>query len=283
MAIMPGAEFLNAASSNPMTRYDIVCIHTIVGLAPAHAAHFSTRADGHIYQSRNTVYKSAANYEGNYRVISIENEDRGDAFGPWNVNNGHEVPGFTEAQIEAIAKICAWAYHTHGIPLVLAPNSKPSSRGIAYHRQGVDGNWSGYAFGGRVTGGELWTLASGKVCPGDRRISQLINRIIPRARVLAGLDKPPVLPERKFEDMSLRLVKGNSTQMVPGKNYNYGALQFMVRLDPDLPAKAERWYVDSSPAQRGMSKSQGGPDVWEQDDLDAIPFAPGGEIPPGVL
>jgi hypothetical protein len=283
MAVMPGAVFLNAASSKPMTRYDIVCIHTIVGYAPAHAAHFSTKANGYIYQSRDTMYKGAANYEGNHRIISIENEDHGPAFGAWDTDNGHQVPAFTDAQVEAIAKICAWAYHTHGIPLVLAPNSKPGSRGIAYHRQGVDGNWAGYAFGGRVYGGELWTLADGKVCPGDRRISQLINRIIPRARVLAGLDVPPPPPERKKEDMSLRLVKGNSTQMVPGKTYSYGALQFMVRLDPTLPEKAERWYLEGSPAQRGMLKSQGSLDVWEQDDLDAIPFAPGGEIPPGVL
>jgi hypothetical protein len=168
-----------------MSRYDIVCIHTIVGYAPAHAAHFSTRANGQIIQSRDTKYRGAANLNGNYRVISIENEDHGPAFGAWS---GSNVPAFTPQQVEAIAKICAWAHLTHGIPLTLAPDSKPGSRGIAYHRQGCDGDFRNYDFGGRVAGGELWSNATGKVCPGDRRIHQLIDLIIPRARVLAGLD-----------------------------------------------------------------------------------------------
>lgn len=189
MAVMPGAQFTNTATGPLMSRYDIVCIHTIVGYAPAHAAHFSTNAGGHIYQSRDTKYKSAANLNGNHRIIAIENEDHGSAYGSWNVNDGHQVPGFTEAQIEAIARICAWAYQVHNIPLVLCPDSKPGSRGIAFHRQGCDGNFAGYAYGGRVAGGELWSNAFGKVCPGDRRISQLINRIIPRARQIAGLER----------------------------------------------------------------------------------------------
>lgn len=187
MSVMPGVEYLNAVTSSNMSRYDVVCIHTIVGYAPAHAAHFSTRADGHIFQSRNTRYRSAANLNGNHRVIAIENEDYGSAFGSWG---GSNVPGFTDAQIESIARICAWAYEAHGIPLVLAPDSKPTSRGIAYHRQGIDGNFGPFRYGGRVDGGELWSSAFGKVCPGDNRITQLIERIIPRARQIAGLDAP---------------------------------------------------------------------------------------------
>lgn len=166
-----------------------VCVHTIVGYAPAHAAHFSVRADGHIFQSRDTAFQSAANLNGNDDVIAIENEDHGKAFGNWNTNDGHAVPGFTAAQIEANAKIMAWAYKTHKIPLVACPNSKDGSEGIAYHRQGIDGNFlaEGYAYGGRVAGGEVWTTSPGKGCPGDRRISQ-VPKIIQRARVLAGLE-----------------------------------------------------------------------------------------------
>lgn len=38
MARMPGAEWLGEHSPMvPMNRYDIVCVHTIVGYAPAHA------------------------------------------------------------------------------------------------------------------------------------------------------------------------------------------------------------------------------------------------------
>jgi hypothetical protein len=206
MAVMPGVEFTNSAVGAGMSRYDIVCIHTIVGYAPAHAAHFSTKANGHIYQSRDTKYRSAANLNGNYRVLAIENEDHGPAFGPWNTNDGHQVPGFTEEQIESIARICAWAYQRHGIPLVLAPNSRPDSRGIAYHRQGCDGNFASYDFGGRVSGGELWSSSAGKVCPGDRRIHQLIDRIIPRARRIAGLDSPA---KKKYNTEDCMYIRNN--------------------------------------------------------------------------
>jgi hypothetical protein len=54
MARMPGAAWQGEHGSRLMLRYDIVCIHTIVGAAPAHAAHFSTHANGQIDQSRDT-------------------------------------------------------------------------------------------------------------------------------------------------------------------------------------------------------------------------------------
>jgi hypothetical protein len=62
---------------------------------------------------------------------------------------------------------------------MLVPDTKPGRRGIAYHRQGCDPY--------RVSGGDHWSEHYGKVCPGDARISQLINIIIPRvAAALAG-------------------------------------------------------------------------------------------------
>lgn len=149
-----------------------------MGYAPAHAAHFSVKADGTILQSRDTAYQSAANLDGNHRVIAIENEDHGPAFGDWS---GSAVPALTDAQVEANARILRWAHETHGIPMRLCPNSRPASTGLAYHRQGIDGAFDDYAYPGRVTGGETWTEHYGKVCPGDRRIAQL-PEILVRAR-----------------------------------------------------------------------------------------------------
>ena len=184
---MPGAEFQGEHGSRLMSHYDIVCIHTMDGKAPAHAAHFSTHADGRIDQSRDTEFRSGANENGNHRIIAIENEDRGPRFPDWDKDDGHAVPAFTDEQIDAIARICAWAHQTHGIPLEPCPDSKPNSRGIAFHRQGIDGNWVDYAFSGRVPGGEVWTQSKGKVCPGDRRIAQ-IPKIIARASQIAEDD-----------------------------------------------------------------------------------------------
>lgn len=188
MATMLGAVWQGAHHDNGvMSRYDIVCVHTIVGYAPAHAAHFSTNAGGTIFQSRDTAYRSAANLNGNARVLAVENEDHGPSYGSWS---GSNVPAFTNQQIESIAHICAWANATHGIPLVQCPNSRPGSRGIAFHRQGIPGNFAN----GLVPGGEVWSTSAGKVCPGDRRIAQM-PQIIARARQLAGLDTTPASEE----------------------------------------------------------------------------------------
>jgi hypothetical protein len=182
MARMAEAAWQGEHGSRPMENYDIVCAHTIVGHDPAHAAHFSTGNDGLISQSRDTKFQSAANLEGNPRVIAIENEDT-----PPGWSNDLD---FTKAQIESIAKIIVWCHKTHGIPIVPCPDSKPGSRGIAYHRQGIDGNFGPFEYDGRVPGGEQWSTSKGKMCPGDRRIKTLLEVIIPRARVLAGLDNP---------------------------------------------------------------------------------------------
>lgn len=171
MARMPSARWLGEHSPrNRMNRYDIVCVHTIVGFAPAHAAHFSVHANGTIVQSRDTAFQSAANLDGNPRVIAVENEDHGPAFGD---RAGSAVPPLTDAQVVANARILRWAHATHGIPLHLCPDSRPGSRGLAYHRQGINGNFGPLRFPGRVAGGEVWSEHFGKVCPGDARIAQL--------------------------------------------------------------------------------------------------------------
>jgi N-acetylmuramoyl-L-alanine amidase len=208
---MPGTVWLGEHGSAPMARYDIVCVHTIVGYAPAHAAHFSTDTDGHIYQSRDTAYRSAANADGNPRIIAVENADMPP---PWDTRDGHAVPGFTPAQIEAIAQVYAWCHTTHGVPLQLCPDSRPGSRGLAYHRQGIDGNFAGYAYPGRLAGGEVWTKARGKVCPGDRRIAAL-QQILDRAiAITGGIPAPPEEPDDMYSDTDRAQDKGNNADPV---------------------------------------------------------------------
>lgn len=211
---IPGADWQGEHGVSRMKAWRRVTIHTIVGDPPAHAAHTSVRGDGWLYQSRDTDWQSAACLEGNHDSIAVECDDHGPEFGNWNVKDGHAVPGFTPAQIETIAKLCVWAHRTYGIPLVLCPDSRPGSRGIAYHRQGIDGNWSGYAYGGRVSGGERWSTSSGKVCPGDRRIRQLIEQIIPRARVLAGLDQEDDMAGEGANILAFTATGGPSTRDV---------------------------------------------------------------------
>lgn len=186
MARIPGTTWVGEQSPEiPMSHYDIFCMHTLVGYAPAHAAHVSVKADGTALQSRDTAYRSAANLDGNHRVIASENEDHGERFG-----GTPRLPDWvplTDEQVETNARIFAWLHHTHGIPLQLCPDSRPGSRGLAYHRQGVDGNFgpgTDYPHPGRVPGGERWSSSAGKVCPTDVRIDQL-PLILERARAIA--------------------------------------------------------------------------------------------------
>lgn len=191
MAVMPGAQWrpLPRPSSTRMSRYDLVLLHTTVGsfegtdgyfrrLTNGVNSHFLTGGYGEIRQLVDTAVRSGASGAGNHRSISIENADMGPGFASWNTNNGADVPAFTAAQLEANARICAWAHLTHGVPLVAADTSRPSARGVGYHRLGCN-PW-------RVSDGELWSSSTGKVCPGNRRIAQ-IPQIIARARqIVAG-------------------------------------------------------------------------------------------------
>lgn len=217
MARMPQADWLGEhaprlsdGSRRRIQRYDIVCYHTIVGYAPAHAAHFSVHQDGTIQQSRDTRYWSAANLEGNYRIIAIENEDHGSRFPDWDTSTNN-VPPLTPEQIEANAQILAWAHKEHGVPLQLAPNSRSTSRGLAYHRQGIDGNWAGYKYGGRVSGGEKWSRIFGKGCPGDKRIDQR-HAILARAKEIVGRDWFAMADQEDLEK-ALRKVLSEPSQL----------------------------------------------------------------------
>lgn len=189
--------------TEPKITPNIVILHTMAGsLAGTEAffkskgydgveSHFGVGGGGAVRQWQDTGRQADANYQANDRAISIETEDKNSKFFPsWS---GSNVPKWTEAQMQALALLLAWIHEEHGIPLQLVPDSKPGRTGIAYHRQGIDGNYSN----GRVSGGEHWSVSRGKVCPGDRRIAQ-IPELIDRARALVG--KVPV--SKPVEDAS---------------------------------------------------------------------------------
>ena len=196
MARMPGAIWRPLAAdwdrAPRMTSWDVFCLHTMVGsLEGTDAyfrhqngegyvgteAHFGVGEDGTIFQWQDTAHQADANYRGGHRVISSENADKGTGFPVWT---GSNVPAFTPAQVEANAHIAAWLWEEHGIPVDLIPDSKSGRRGMGWHRLGVPAH-DGDTFS--QTGGELWSLAPGKACPGDARIAQM-PAISARARQL---------------------------------------------------------------------------------------------------
>lgn len=90
--------------------------------------------------------------------------------------------GWTDEQVERIIDIVAWMVSALGIPARWMDWT--NERGHAPHRLGVRNP------GGAVrtnTGPASWTKWNGKECPGDKRVVQLRDVIIPSAQRLAPL------------------------------------------------------------------------------------------------
>ena len=199
MAIYPGAAFrpLGPQTQALMPQVDIVCLHTMVGSLwgtdtyfhsggyDGTESHFGVGYNGETLQWQDTARTADANLNGNWHVVSIETADIGTGFPVWDTNDGGAVPAWTPAQVDALARLVAWCCQTHNIPCEMIPDSKPGRRGVGYHRQGVDPY--------RVAGGELWSSAYAKACPGDRRIAQ-IPTVISKAQLILRGELPLTLP-----------------------------------------------------------------------------------------
>lgn len=177
----PGGS-VHQSMSNPAR----LCLHTAVSSGdslftlfntPGNAvAHFYVRHDGKIEQYVSTDVRASANLEGNHNTISVESWDDAGRRETW-----------TAAQVEACAELAAWVHETHGIPLQ-ACDASPGSRGVTWHRKGIDGNFPAGLLSGRKAGDERWSSSFGKVCPFDGKIRGTVNDIIPRARQIVEGD-----------------------------------------------------------------------------------------------
>lgn len=190
MARIPGSTWRPIDRYKPggsvatkMAAYRRVILHTAVsdaeslydlfaepGTATSHAY---VARDGTTEQYVDSSIQSSANLDANPDSITVESWDGY----PNGWDNDSDVPRWRDEQLDALAEICAWAHREHGIPLTKLESSLPGTRGIGWHRQGID-PW-------RVEGGETWSTTTGKVCPGDRRVRQ-VGEVVRRARQIAG-------------------------------------------------------------------------------------------------
>lgn len=205
MARFPGAIYKPitvAKGRDRLTVWNRVNLHVAVSEADSlHSyfnqpgipdSHFYVRRDGTVEQMVDTAWQAFADLEGNDATISIETAGMGDG-------------GWTEQQLESLARLYAWAVKTHGIARKMATSSKigTESKGLSWHRLGCDGNFpplpSILAGRSQRGGGMRYTKHFGKICPGDGRVVQ-IPGIYARAMVL--LDGAPETPQED-DDMAL--------------------------------------------------------------------------------
>ena len=190
-------------------------------------SHFYVGRDGEVEQYIDTGFQSTANLEGNHDCITVETWD-GYGTSYWR----SDVPPWTDAQVEALARLAAWCYTTHGIPLERLPSSRPGTRGVGWHRLGIDGNFPSGLLGGRVEGGERWSSAAGKVCPGDDRIRQTVNDIIPRALALLNGDDEMQLSDQVNENHTVKQILNQLDRYM---NNSERREQAVLRAFADLP------------------------------------------------
>ena len=263
-----------------MARYDLILLHTMVGSLwgtdryfrangyRGAESHWGVGHDAETLQWQDTRFRAEANGAANDRALSIETADYGPGFDKWNLNDGSQVPAWTPAQVERLADLIAWCCAEHDIPCELIPDSRPHRRGIGYHRQGCD-PW-------RVDGGEKWSSAYGKVCPGARRIAQIPD-IVARARRILDLPAPaPVAPPapatRKKDDMG---VQNFIMAPTPGPGPSHQRLNCPVGRASTITARA--WISLGVNGPRDGSAR-----IWAQSDTAGIadkwllvPFADG--------
>jgi hypothetical protein len=253
MALYPRAEYrpLGRQTESRMSAHNILCVHQMVGyLAGTDSmfgrdgyygteSHFGLGGssdgarDGHVIQWQDTEFGADANLEGKGDVISIETSDGGDPNQP-----------LSPKQLDALVELGIWVCDTYDIPPVLIPDTKPGRRGIGYHRQGCDHSSSyrprGWPYDAwRVPGGRRWSKALGKTCPGDVRIRQLIDIVIPRikAGMTGGGGGAAPAPEQGVEDMAFE------PHTLPDTAGEWAYMSFPVEAGARSSVVADLWFT----------------------------------------
>lgn len=160
-------------------RTDGVILHVAAGESPSlygwfsnprskASSHFYVRYDGTVEQYVDTDYISWASVKGDARCISIETEGLGG--GTW-----------TDKQVASLAWLIRTLQAHYGFPLRAMTSSKVGEKGVGYHALGVPANLWQKVRGISQTGGEKWSGAVGKICPGPARIRQ-----VPTVIAMAG-------------------------------------------------------------------------------------------------
>jgi len=188
-------------------------------------SHFYVRRDGTVEQYVDTDYVAPCNLDGNPTLLSIETQG--------GVNSPETEP-WTSAQLNSQINLHIWLQGVDGFPIQLMTDSRPETKGIGWHELGIEPHV--------VSGGELWSSAYGKICPGNKKIEQIKTVIYPGVKE-GGADMD--LTEQNLDDIALRVWNF----LIAGEQ----AKTLMMRLNPgpdafDASVRESSWTkVTSSP------------------------------------
>lgn len=188
--VLPGANYRQLPGKSRIA-LDVrwITVHTMAGTLEGTESWFTPPGrpyshrglggDGEVRQWQDGRYRAASDLEANPYSLSWECEDRGPGFPDWDIDDAGQVPAFTDAQVKALIVGLSWDCHRFGLPRTAIRSTCRHERGIGWHRLGID-PW-------RRAGCLLTSRHRGKRCPGDRRIYQLVNDIIPRVSAPGGV------------------------------------------------------------------------------------------------
>lgn len=129
-------------------------------------AHVYNPLEGALRQHQELNRMSRADLDGNGLTVSVENQDE-----------RREMP-FSDSQLENMARLFAELVNAPGSRVPNRIATVDDTRGLAWHRLGVLGNFGRYNPDDITTWcahqtGERWTTARGKTCPTNPRIRQI--------------------------------------------------------------------------------------------------------------
>ena len=237
-------------SSTPI-KPRMMTIHTAVtnsqdiygpGLGPGRThSHFYNPKDGKLRQHQEINKQAFADGGGNSYCVSVEHWDGYPNGAPGYWRHGSDVPPLTDSQIENDARLFAHLVTHFGVPNRIA--TPDNLTGLGWHRLGVAGNFGTYNPRDRKTWsraqtGANFSNATGKVCPGDRRIDQ-IQAIFDRAQgYLTGssASAPTTITPTQKEGFLMALSDAEQKKLADKVSKNNAALG---RSEPRLRAIIE--------------------------------------------
>jgi hypothetical protein len=189
------------------------------GVGGAWRADVAAVLDGVVWQWQDRGHQADANGpDGNGRVISIETADNAP-------KRASDIAPWSDAQVEALVDLIVWecspaahedcpaGWDCHqgmtwrgvrvAIPPVLIPDTKLGRRGLAVHRQGVRHSRGLDEPGFLATGGMRWSTSTGKECPGDERVRQFVEVVIPEVQRRILVPPAPERPDKTEDDMQV--------------------------------------------------------------------------------